>query len=522
MLQNIHERVKGWIAGLILAVVSLSFVLWGVQYYLQSEGGKNKTVAKVNGEKISENELNVVFQRLQRAYSLQRGQTLVGAKAEALKEEALQDLIMNHVLLDSAEKMGFNISPAEINQIITVLPAFQENGKFSPQRFQQFLYENSLTSAQFVAQLLQVFLIQQVEKGITGSAFVLPNEIKNNYELINQARDFRYMIISSAPFLKESKVTPEMIADYYQKHRESFKAPEKLSIAYLLLSPEMIRQQVSVSDHEIKQYYESNREGKSFNQVKDQIKQSLLQQKINTLLTKKSDQLSTITYTNPTSLEPAARQLNLKINTTLLFSREGEKEGIAANPKIVAAAFSDDVLQGGNNSDVIELKDGSLVVLRVKDHQPSHVLPLKTVSLQIEHQLKTQLAQAKASLLAGEIQNEIHEGRSVESIAKANHLFWRNEKEVKRNNKSIPAAVMASAFSIPLKKDHSMTTTVLNNGDSAVVQLTAIKPANFKNITEKQKNSLENLLSTQLGNLEYQFYMQAARSRAKIKINSPS
>lgn len=74
--------------------------------------------------------------------------------------------------------MGFNISPAEINQIITVLPAFQENGKFSPQRFQQFLYENSLTSAQFVAQLLQVFLIQQVEKGITGSAFVLPNEIK--------------------------------------------------------------------------------------------------------------------------------------------------------------------------------------------------------------------------------------------------------------------------------------------------------------------------------------------------------
>ncbi len=67
-----------------------------------------------------------------------------------------------------------------------------------------------------------------------------------------------------------------------------------------------------------------------------------------------------------------------------------------------------------------------------------------------------------------------------------------------------------------------MTTTVLNNGDSAVVQLTAIKPANFKNITEKQKNSLENLLSTQWGNLEYQFYMQAARSRAKIKINSPS
>ncbi len=66
MLQNIHERVKGWIAGLILAVVSLSFVLWGVQYYLQSEGGKNKTVAKVNGEKISENELNVVFQRLQK------------------------------------------------------------------------------------------------------------------------------------------------------------------------------------------------------------------------------------------------------------------------------------------------------------------------------------------------------------------------------------------------------------------------------------------------------------------------
>ena len=58
--------------------------------------------------------------------------------------------------------------------------------------------------------------------------------------------------------------------------------------------------------------------------------------------------------------------LNLKIQTTPLFTRNGTKEEITANPNIIAAAFSNDVLKDGNNSDVIELKNGNLVIPRIR------------------------------------------------------------------------------------------------------------------------------------------------------------
>lgn len=519
MLQNIHEHIKGWIAGVVLGAVSLSFVLWGVQYYLQSGGGGSKTVAKVNGDKISESDLNVAFQHLERTYTQRTGHSLNPTQNEELKQYALQNLIMNNVLLNATQKAGFRVSPEQVDQLITSIPAFQENGQFSSERLQEFLYGNSLTSAQFMAQMADALVVQQVEDGISNSAFILPNEIKNNYALINQTRDFRYIIIPSAHFLSDVKVTPKMMASYYQNHQQSFKAPEKVSISYLLLSPEKIRQQVSVSEQEIKNYYENNQKAKPFNKVKAKIKQTLLQQKINTILTKKSDQLSTITYTNPTTLEPAARQLNLKIQTTPLFSRESDKVGIASHAKIVAAAFSKDVLQDGNNSDLIELKDGSLVVLRVKKHESSHILPLKAVSSQIKQQIEKQLTQAKAALLAGKIQNILNENKSLAEIIKTNHLTWRIEKEVTRKNKSIPPAVLESAFSISLKKGHSVTTAVLKNGDSAVIQLTTIKPADFNQASEKQRNALKKTLSTDWGDIDYQFYMKDAKNRSKIVIS---
>ena len=517
MLQNIHKRVKGWIAVVILAVVSFSFILLGVQYYLQFEEEGSKTIAKVNSEKITEKELTIAFQQMQRIYVSKLGLQLTNWQNETLKLYVLQNLIMDNVLLRSIQKAGFHMGSSQVNQFVAAFPAFQRNGQFSPERYREFLYVNSLTSDEFTTQMGNAFIVQQFADGIRNSAFVLPAEVKTNYELIHQTRDFRYMIIPSIRFLNAVKITKKMTADYYQKHCQAFQTPEKISITYLLLSPDSIRRQITISDREIKQYYENNQKAKPLNEMKDQIKRALIQQKVSDILSKKSDQLSTVTYANPTTLEPAARQLNLKIKTTQLFTHTGAQRGIASNPKIVAAAFSDDVLQR-NNSDLIKLKDGSLVVLRVKQHELAHIPPLNTVTLQIEQRIRKKLAEKKSSLLAGKIQDMINQGRSLTTITDTNQLAWQIEKNVNRMDKTIPISILESAFSFPLTKEHSVTTTVLDNGDSALIQLDATKMAKFDEVSQKQRDALTKTLSIYWGNLDYQFYIQDAQSHAKIKI----
>ena len=98
MLQKLHEGIKGWVAGAIIAIISLVFVLWGVEYYLQPGNAGGNTIAKVDGRKITEKELNLTFQQLQRQYTVQKGGLLTSQQNAELKQLALQQLISTNVL----------------------------------------------------------------------------------------------------------------------------------------------------------------------------------------------------------------------------------------------------------------------------------------------------------------------------------------------------------------------------------------------------------------------------------------
>ena len=91
---------------------------------------------------------------------------------------------------------------------------------------------------------------------------------------------------------------------------------------------------------------------------------------------------------------------------------------------------------------------------------------------------------------------------------------------VSRNDKNIPAAIIDTAFSLDMQKNNTVTTAVLSNGDSAVVQLTAIKSADDREADQKKIQALQKDMPLQMGGLEYQLYVKGARDRAKVKIIS--
>jgi peptidyl-prolyl cis-trans isomerase D len=520
MLQKLHEKIKGWVAGVIIAAVSATFVLWGVQYYLQS-AATDSVVAKINGEKITLKQFTTNFQQLQHQYMMKTGHVLSDAQNQELKQYALQNLILNSVLLQTAEHAGFKVGADQVNALITSMPEFQENGHFSPLRYQQLLYANSLTPYAFMTQLSNEITMHQIESGIQNTAFVLPNEVQQDYALTHQQRDFGYVIVPQTHFTQAVKITNQMLTAYYQQHHEEFKSPEKVSIEYVELSPQTIGAHVNVSDAEIKQYYQDNlanyraQKKNSLAAAAADIKKALLQQKINAILTKDSDRLSDIAYTNPTTLKPAADALHLQLQTSPLFSQQGGASGIITDPKIIAVAFSDDVLAQGNNSDPIELKDGSLVILRVKEHQPSRILSQAEMAPHIQQILQQQMAQAQAALAADKIANAINKQMPTKVVAPY-QLSWQQFTNVSRDSKLIPQPIIAAAFS--LTKNNAVTTIALTNGDSAVIQLHAIKATDSKQQAAKNLQAIQQKLSSDSGQMEYQLYVRSAHDHAKVKV----
>jgi peptidyl-prolyl cis-trans isomerase D len=260
---------------------------------------------------------------------------------------------------------------------------------------------------------------------------------------------------------------------------------------------------------------------KPFAAVKAEIAQAYKSQQLTTLMANKNEILANATFENPNSLQPAAQQLGLTVQTTPFFTRSGEKTGIAANQNVVNIAFSDDVLQQGNNSDVLSLKDGSLVVVRVNKHIAAAVKPLDTVKPFIVQQLIQEGAQQQAMQLGQKLLTDFAKpAASASNIATTNKLVWNSRKNVGREAAGINPEILQQAFNVSpptAAQTWSVTGVELSNGDYAIVGVSKVVNATTSAVAAKQVETYQKQITEFFGQATYAAYMQAQKDATKIK-----
>jgi peptidyl-prolyl cis-trans isomerase D len=232
------------------------------------------------------------------------------------------------------------------------------------------------------------------------------------------------------------------------------------------------------------------------------------------------DQLANITYEYPNSLQPAAKKLSLSIQSTGLFTKNGEQKGIISNPKVVVAAFSDNVLQQHNNSDLIDLNDNSVVVLRVKSHIPASVKSVKEVKPFIIKQLQHKTAAKQANQLGTEIIQAIKHGQSLQQVAQKHQLELQTANNIARHDARINPAILSAVFRIapPTKsEDTTIDGLMLPSGDYVVIALFRVSAGEKQKLTTAQLQIFQETAANNLGSLEYQLYVNGLMQKAKIK-----
>ena len=222
MLQSIRDHTHGWIAGIIISVLILSFALWGIHSYFEG-AGSNNVVAEVNGVEITKNQLAVAYERLRRQLQMQfSANYALPEQAEAnLKERALQTLINIQVLKQASLKADYRITSNQIDSLLESMPEFQVNGEFSLARFQQALATTLFTASDFLELIKTSLLIDQPRLGIILTSYALPNEINHAIALIGQERDIQYLLIPSSYIPHQSLViSADDIKTYYHQHKQ--------------------------------------------------------------------------------------------------------------------------------------------------------------------------------------------------------------------------------------------------------------------------------------------------------------
>jgi peptidyl-prolyl cis-trans isomerase D len=522
MLQTISKHIQGWIAWIVIVIIAAAFVLWGLEYYISQGGSKQSAIATVNGVKITSQQLNNAYEAFQRNYA-QQGMVLNESIKNQIKNAALQQLILDQALLQKAEKMGFSINPTEIQQVIWHIPNFQENGQFSPQRFQQALISNGIDQETFVEKITSSLVVEQLSAGLQKSSFVTPVELAQAYSLWRQQRDFGYFILPATTYIASAHPADAQISAYYQKHKDEFLSPEQVKVAYILLSPESVKSEIKVNPAEVSQYYQDHANefpGKTLTDVKANIEARLSQQQLNQAMAAKSEQLEDLSYTNPSSLDNAAQALKLPVRTSDFMSRGGIKgDPLFSDPKVLAAISSDEVLKQKNNSTPIELKNGGFIVLRVAAHQPEQKQPLDKVQKQISQLLQKEQGQKQEGLVAYQIQHALESGESVAALSRKYQLKWLEKTGITREDKTLPPQLLVAVFGAtpPTPPKKAITSILMADGSYAIIQVNSFHKANYSAAPLAEQVKLSDLLANRWGELDYQLFLRSVIEKAKIE-----
>lgn len=259
MLEAIRQRAEGWLVKLILALLLVPFALWGVDSYFHGGSGGD-TIAKVGDQKISGQE----FTQALRDQQERLRQALGGAYNPAIMDSpearaaVLQNLINQHLLAMAAARQHLLVPDQELASLIAQVPAFQDDGKFSKERYEALLRSQNLTPKQFETQVRQQLLAQQL-LGALSESVIMPASVADGVIRFNEEqRSVSTATIASSQFLSQVKIDPAAIKAYYDGHSSEFAVPEEVQVQYVTLSPQVLGSQVPVSDQEVQQYYQQH------------------------------------------------------------------------------------------------------------------------------------------------------------------------------------------------------------------------------------------------------------------------
>jgi len=269
--------------------------------------------------------------------------------------------------------------------------------------------------------------------------------------------------------------------------------------------------------HIIKLHSVQGGKTKTFDQARDEIEKELKSEKAESQIYDLSENLASIAYEEPDSLQPAAEQLDLTIESTDWFTRN-KGAGVAAEDKVRQAAFSDEVLNQKINSEVIELSDSHVIIIHLNKHQPSVRKPLSEVHDQIVAELKKKKGRELAEAEGKKALKKLNNGeKNLDQLAKDLSLDIQDAGYVKRKGSKLSADLIATAFVMPKAQQGKPVYDALSqvNGDYSVIELSDVRIAKATD-DKKSVDGIATKFNSARASYEYQALIKTLTDQADI------
>jgi peptidyl-prolyl cis-trans isomerase D len=500
-MEAFRTLIRGWLGKVLLALFLVPFALVGIDGYFAGNNSAN-TAAKVGDRDISQTELD-------RAITTQRDQLLsqVNNDASRVDDALLHDMILDNliaraVLLNQASKLGFQLSPNQIGELIRKEPSFQENGVFSDQLFENYLKSTNMDRNALMASVRDSVALQQLVGGLSDTSIAVTKEQSQLAKMQSESRTVHLVNLPLTRYIPDIKITDEQIAAYYKQHKADYQTVPSVDLNYITLDSTRFVDQATVTDADIQQRYQQL-VASSNNNAERHARHILLAVDSSVTDPKKLEQEYAAALDQATKLEA---RLAAGEDFAVLAKEFSKDPGSAINggdlgfaPKgtyVPEFEASIDELKANEISKPVKTQFGYHIIQLIETRQPD-APTLESVRPQLEAEAR----QAKADILYSDMANEINEqavtSDQLSELAKAQGLTVQTAPAFTKAGGEGDLAhpdLRAMAFSDDQLLDHHVS----NGINISPTRTMWIQVSNYKPMREKTLVEASNLIKSKL------------------------
>jgi peptidyl-prolyl cis-trans isomerase D len=436
MFESIRSH-RRWLMVFMLVLIFPSFVFFGIQGYNRFMSGEG-ALATVDGVPISQQEFDIAqrdrVERLRQQFGTEFDPKMLDNQEG--RAAILDSLILDRALAREVEQGSVIVTNDRLRQVLSGIPAFQEDGKFSLERYRAYVAAQGMSEQQFEERVRADLRKQMLLRAVLESAIV-PTQVAERIDrVLLESREVRVLPVRAESYLSKVTVTDAQVSDFYQKHQKDFETPENVKVEYLVLSAESLGEKSPVSDADVVAYYEQNK-GRYGTEEQRRASHILIAPEggDKAAARKKAEDMLAVLKANPNDFAKIAREQSKDPGSAAQGGDLGFfGKGMMVKP-FEEAAFR---LKVGEMSEVVET-DFGFHIIRVTEIKPAQAKPLAEVRAEIEKDLRTQQAQKRYAEAADQFTNLAYEqADSLQPVADKLGLKISTQDNVTRSG--VPAA----------------------------------------------------------------------------------
>ena len=412
MLDTLKNKINSIFSKIFLLILAASFALWGVGDIFSSRN--NPGVAAVGKLDVTANEFIQTYQRILTELNKNADGQITEEVAQSLglPRQTLSQLINEKIIDIEVEKANITVPDEHLKKLIYSSSLFKDQfGAFNKQQFQYVLRQLGMDEKIYFNEIKKSILRDQIRSPFAYANDISPVIKETYYNIRNESRSIKVINIAASNYKINDIPKDTEIQNKLNKDQEMYMNQELRSFSFISLKPADLIDTINISEEDLKTEYNNSPE--KYN----------ISEKRNVLLVNFQNKEEAIKIIEAINQLPQETSISEKLLNVLEKSPTQDHE----EAKLGIIEYKD--LPNEVSENVFKARENKLIgpektpfgwrIFLVSQIIPEIVKKYSDVKLEIEKELKVNVALEKMYDLGNAFYDEIAAGNGIEDAATA-------------------------------------------------------------------------------------------------------